>query len=85
MKVVNLTLKPKHNLPLAKGFKIYAYLKEKKTKSRKKIGYVLRKTGLNCTIKILEEYKDSILDLNFTIDTHVVDRCTRMVGLVFCK
>ena len=82
----NLIINLRHNLPLTRGFTSYVYIKETlKSKERIKIGHIAEKAGLNCTLNIKKEFTSLIQNLRFSLDTHVVNKQRKIVGLSFYK
>ena len=76
----------KHNLPLTRGFTSYVYIKETlKSKERIKIGHIAEKSGVNCVVKIKKEFISLVQNLRFSLDTHVVNKQRKIVGLSFYK
>ena len=81
----NLIINLRHNLPLTRGFTSYVYIKERKSKERINIGHITEKSGVNCVVKIKKEFISLVQNLRFSLDTHVVDKQRKIVGLSFYK
>lgn len=85
MEYKNLTINLRHNLPLTNGFISHVYIKERKTKKRINIGHIVEKSGLSCVLSIKKEFVDITQTLKFSLDTHIVNGCKKIVGLSFYK
>ena len=81
----NLIINLRHNLPLTRGFTSYVYIKERKSKERINIGHITEKSGVNCVVKIKKEFISLVQNLRFSLDTHVVNKQRKIVGLCFYK
>ena len=85
MEYESIEINLKHNLPLTKGFISHVYIKERKTKKRINIGHIIEKAGLSCTLNIKKEFTSLVQNLRFSLDTHIVDKQRKIVGLSFYK
>lgn len=85
MRNIEISLKPKQDMPLTNGFRVKVYIKNKKPQKRTEIGYVINKVGLRCSIVIKKEFVELVQTLRISIDTHIVDSREKIVGLAFCK
>ena len=81
----NLIINLRHNLPLTRGFTSYVYIKKRKSKERINIGHITEKSGVNCVVKIKKEFISLVQNLRFSLDTHVVNKQRKIVGLSFYK
>ena len=81
----NLIINLRHNLPLTRGFTSYVYIKERRSKERINIGHITEKSGVNCVVKIKKEFISLVQNLRFSLDTHIVDKQRKIVGLSFYK
>ena len=85
MEYESIEINLKHNLPLTRGFTSYVYIKERKSKERINIGHITEKSGVNCVVKIKKEFISLVQNLRFSLDTHVVNKQRKIVGLSFYK
>lgn len=85
MEVVSLSLNLKNNIPLTNGFTSCVYFKNKASKNRIEIGYLLNKKDSIFKMKVKDEFVSIIQYLKVSIDIHLCNGKEKIVGLCFYK